>query len=99
MDDQQDSDVGEHALGEIQGFLVKAQSLSLESVKEIAEQFHVQAILAKATPRRRKIFEALGDYFEHAHETRTKAEGRDDHEDGIGAAVRALLDNFDNDSD
>jgi len=99
MDDQQDSDLGEHALHEVQGFLFKTQSMPIESVKEVAEQFHVQAILAKDTPRRRKIFESIADYFEHAYETRTKAEGGSVHEGGIGVAVRALLDNFDSDSD
>ena len=39
------------------------------------------------------------DLGEDAYETRTKAEGGSGHEGGIGAAVRALLDNFDSDSD
>lgn len=97
MNEHHEVDVGEHALGEVQAFLSKAQSLPTTAVKDIAEQLRVQAMLAKATPRRRKVFEALADYFEHTHEVRDKAENTKDEGDGIGGAVRALLDNFDGD--
>lgn len=104
MNDKQEQDIGEHALGEIQGFLAKAQTMPLLSVRDIAEQFRVQAMLSKTTPRRRKVFDAIADYYEHAHETRAKAEHKkDEHkqngDDGIGGRVRAILDNFDSDSD
>ncbi|MEH6754758.1 MAG: hypothetical protein V7788_11400 [Alphaproteobacteria bacterium] len=97
MNEHYESDVGEHALGEVQAFLSKAQSLPTASVKDIAEQLRVQEMLAKSTRRRKKVFEALADYFEHAHEVRDKAENTKHEGEGIGGAVRALLDNFDDD--
>jgi hypothetical protein len=99
MTDKHEHDVGEHALGEIQAFLAKAQGMPLLSVKDIAEQFRVQAMLAKTTPRRRKMFDAIADYYEHAYEVRTKAEHKKDDDDGIGGTVRAILDNFDGNDD
>lgn len=95
MNEHHEHDVGEHALSEVQAFLSKAQSLPTAAVKEIAEQLRVQAMLAKTTPHRKKVFEALASHFEYAHHVRDKAE-HDTHEgEGLGGAVRALLDNLD----
>jgi hypothetical protein len=96
MIDDRDKDVAEWAVGEIQAFLAKAQSMGIENVTAIAEQFRVEAMLAKATPHRRHIFDAVADHFEHAAETRAaKAHKKGD---GIGGVVRALIDSFDDDN-
>jgi len=97
MNERHEHNMGEHALGEVQAFLSKAQSMSLPAVKEIADLLRVQAMLAKTTPRRRRVFDALADYYEHAHDVRDKAAHGHHEGDGIGGAVRALLDNLDDD--
>jgi hypothetical protein len=97
MNDHHEHNLGEHALGEVQAFLSKAQSMPLLAVKEIADQLRVQAMLARTTPRRRRVFDALADYYEHAHEVREKAAHGNHEGEGISGAVRALLDNFDDD--
>ena len=97
MNERHEHNVGEHALGEVQAFLSKAQSIPLLAVKEIADQLRVQAMLAKTTPRRRRVFDALADFYEHTYEVREKAQHTHEDVDGIGGAVRALLDNFDDD--
>jgi len=96
MSKKNDSDVGEHALSEVRVLLQKAQSLPIEQVELIADHFRVDEMLAKATPHRRRVYVAVAEYFEHAAKTRRKnehASGRND----IGDAVRALIDNFDED--
>lgn len=97
MNERHEHNVGDHALVEIQAFLSKAQSMPIMAVKEIADQLRVQAMLAKTTPRRRRVFDALADYYEHTYEVREKAQHSHEEGDGIGGAVRALLDNFDDD--
>ena len=71
--------------------------MPLLAVKEIADQLRVQAMLAKTTPRRRRVFDAMADYYEHTYDVREKAQHSHKEGDGIGGAVRALLDNFDDD--
>ncbi len=100
MSDEEDSEVGERAVAEIQAFLLKAQSLSVNHVEQVAEQFRVDAMLAKTTPRRRKIYDAVADYFEHVAEERhrkAKENGEDDEEEGFGGAVKAIVESFEGD--
>lgn len=95
MTDDNDSDIGERAVAEIKSFLAKAQSLGSDNVESIAEQLRVEAMLAKSTRLRRRVFEALAEYYEHAAEKRAE-EDKDDGE-GIGGVVRALVANLDDD--
>lgn len=97
MNEHHELDIGEHALGEVQAFLTKAQSLPNTAVKEIADQLRVQTMLAKSTPHRKKVFAALADYFEYANQVRDKAEHGEHEGEGLGGAVRALLDSLDDD--
>lgn len=102
MSDDEDSEIGERAVGEIRAFLMKAQTLSVSNVEQIAEQFRVDAMLAKTTPRRRKIYDAVADYFEHVAEERhrkARDEGEDDDEEGLGKAIKAIADSFDDKDD
>lgn len=39
--------------------------MPIMAVKEIADQLRVQAMLAKTTTRRRRVFDALANYYEH----------------------------------
>lgn len=71
--------------------------MPIMAVKEIADQLRVQAMLAKTTTRRRRVFDALANYYEHTYEVHEKAHHSHEEGDGIGGAVRALLDNFDYD--
>ncbi|MBO6782564.1 MAG: hypothetical protein JJ899_04715 [Alphaproteobacteria bacterium] len=100
MSDEDDYDIGERAVHEIQAFLLKAQSLPIGQTEKIAEEFRVDEMLAKSTPHRRKVYDAIADYFEHvAKERHKKARdaGDEDKEHGIGGAVKAIIDNFDDD--
>lgn len=96
MSKKNETDVGEHALSEIRVLLQKAQSLPIEQVEQIADQFRVDEMLAKATPHRRRVYIAVAEYFEHAAKVRHKKEHAGEGND-IGDAVRALIDNFDDD--
>jgi chorismate synthase len=95
MTDKNDSDIGERAVAEINTFLRKSRSLSADNVRSIAEQLRVEAMLARTTRHRRRIFDALADYYEHAAEERAEEEKEDG--DGIGGAVRALVENLEDD--
>ena len=100
MTEDKDAEVGEHAVGELHVLLHKAQILPVHQVEAIAEEFQVDALLAKATPHRRKIYTAVAEYFGHvAKERRRKARdaGEEDGDSGIGGAVRAIIDNLDDD--
>ena len=95
MTDENDPDIGERAVAEINSFLAKAQSLGVDNVENIAGQMRVEAMLARTTKLRRRVYEALAEYYEHAAEARANEEKQDG--DGIGGVVRALVENFDDD--
>jgi len=95
MPKQGDEDAVDRAVRNLQQFLDKAQWLDTATVRAIADQFRADAALARTMRHHRHVYDAIADYFEHAADARDKAD--DHHGNPIGDAVRALVDNLDDD--
>lgn len=88
----------DRAVRDLHAFLEKSQHLEVPSVRAIADQFRAEAALARSMRHHRHVFDAVAEYFAHAADARDKAEPG--HHHGIGDAVRALVENLDdNDED
>ena len=95
MAKQENEDAVDRAMRELQQFLDKAQGLDTATVRAIADQFRADAALARTMRHHRHVYDAISGYFEHAADARDKA--NDQHGSPIGDAVRALMENLDND--
>lgn len=95
MPKQNNEDAVDRAVRELQQFLDKAQGLDTATVRAIADQFRADAALARTMRRHRHVYDAISEYFEHAADVRDKDDER--HGNPISDAVRALVDNLDDD--
>lgn len=88
-------DAIDRAVRDLQQFLDKAQRLDTNAVRAISDQFRADAAVARTMRHHRHVYDAISDYFEHAADARDKADNQ--HGNPIGDAVRALVENFDDD--
>lgn len=95
MSKTDNQDAVDRAVLDLQRFLNRAQDLDTATVRAIADQFQAEAALARSMRYRKHVYDAVADYFQHAADARDK----ESHEHGnpIGDAVRALVENLDND--
>ncbi len=91
-----DEDAVDRAVRDLQRFLGKAKGLDTATVRAIADQFRADAALARTMRHHRHVYDAISGYFEHAADVRDKAD--DEHGSPIGDAVRALVENLDDDA-
>jgi hypothetical protein len=95
MAKQINEDAVDRAVRELQQFLDKAQGLDTATVRAIADQFRADAALARTMRHHRHVYDAIAGYFAHAADARDKAD--DQHGSPIGDAVRALVENLEDD--
>lgn len=95
MSKQENEDAVDRAVRELQQFLDKAQGLDTATVRAIADQFRADAALARTMRHHRHVYDAIAGYFAHAADFRDKTGEHARHP--IGDAVRALVENFDDD--
>ena len=88
-------DAVDRAVRDLQLFLDKAQRLDTDAVRAIADQFRADAAVARTMRHHRHVYDAISNYFEHAADARDKDD--DQHGHPIGDAVRALVENLDDD--
>ena len=95
MPKQDNEDAVDRAVRDLQQFLDKAQGLDTATVRAIADQFRADAALARTMRHHRHVYDAISGYFEHAAAFWDKDD--DQHGNPIGDAVRALVENLDDD--
>ena len=95
MPKQDNEDAVDRAVRDLQQFLDKAQGLDTATVRAIADQFRADAALARTMRHHRHVYDAISGYFEHAAAFRDNDD--DQHGNPIGDAVRALVENLDDD--
>lgn len=95
MSEQSKEDAVDRAVLDLQRFLDKAQSFDTATVRAIADQFQAEAALVRSMRYRKHVYGAVAEYFEHAAHAREKDD--DQHGNPIGDAVRALVENLDDD--
>lgn len=97
MSKQENEDAIDRAVRDLQQFLEKAKGLDTTTVRAIADQFRADATLSRTIRHHRHVYEAISGYFEHAADVRDKAD--DQRHSPIGDAVRALVENLDDNED
>ncbi|MEP4378777.1 MAG: hypothetical protein ABJ215_15765 [Alphaproteobacteria bacterium] len=95
MAKQSNEDAVDRAVRDLQQLLDKSQHLDTATVRAIADQFRADAALARTMRQHRHVYDAISEYFEHAADYRDKE--NDTTGSPIGDAVRALVQNLDDD--